>query len=496
MERINKHEVRRVGHPPLILVTNDDGIASPGLLALKQALDVLGRVVVIAPDRNRTGAARSITMYGPLWVEERELPDGSLGFATDGTPVDCVRTGALGLLDRAPDLIVAGINLSGNLGDDITYSGTVAAALEGIMLDIPAVAVSADGYRDGYDLTTPAACTASLIGSILEQGFPSRTLLNINVPPLPLGSIAGVRLTRLGRRIYGDQVQLQHGEGRRRSFVIYGDELGYEEEPGTDFEAIAQGFVSVTPIHFDLTAHEALEYLRALDFGTDMPSPRLMGDASSPLAPPLRAAVFDLDGTLVDSVELIVESFRYATRTVLGFELPREKMIANVGRPLLEQMQIIDPDRAEELVHIYREFNHREHDRMLSLYAGVGELLEQLRQRGVKIGLVTSKSRPVTRMAFHTTGIEPLLDAVVCANETEKNKPHPDPILHCLGMLSVSSEYACYVGDSPYDLQAARAAGVKAVGVSWGVFDEDVLLAEGPDRMVSTVEELGRVLGI
>lgn len=496
MERSSKHQVRRVGRSPLILITNDDGIASPGLLALKLALDALGRVVVIAPDRNRTGAARSITMHGPLWVEERELPDGSLGFVTDGTPVDCVRTGALGLLDRAPDLIVAGINLSGNLGDDITYSGTVAAALEGIMLDIPAVAVSADGYREGYDLTAPAACAASLIGSILERGFPCRTLLNINVPPLPLDSIAGVRLTRLGKRIYRDQVQLQHTEGLRRSFVIYGDELGYEEESGTDFEAVSQGFVSVTPIHFDLTAHEALECLRDLGLDTNLPTQPTITAASAPLVPPPRAAVFDLDGTLVDSVELIVESFRYATRRVLGLELSREAMIAHVGKPLREQMQIIDADRAEELVRVYREFNHREHDRMLSLYAGVGELLEQLQRRGVRIGLVTSKSRPVTKMAFDVTGIEPLLDAIVCADETERNKPHPDPILHCLDMLGVSPEHACYVGDSPYDLQAAKAAGVKAVGVGWGVFDEALLLAEEPDRMVATVEELGRVLGV
>lgn len=495
-------EMRPLRQPPLILITNDDGIDSPGLIALKAALDSLGQVVVIAPDRNRTGAARSITMHSPLWLEEVELPDGSLGYATDGTPVDCVRTGALGFLDRAPDLIVAGINLSGNLGDDITYSGTVAAALEGIMLDVPAIAVSAEGYRDGYDLAVPAAYAASLVESILEHGFPCKTLLNVNVPPRSLEAIAGVRLTRLGKRVYGDQVQLRHGEGRRRSYVIYGDELGYLPEPGTDFEAIAEGYVSITPIHFDLTAREALQCLQDIGFTVSPPAERARTARPAarrhlvPLSPPPQAAVFDLDGTLVDSVELIVESFRHATRTVLGVELTREEMTANVGKPLREQMELIDPERAEELVRVYREFNHREHDRMLKLYAGIGDLLERLQARGVRIGLVTSKSRPVTLMAFEVTGIEPLLDAIVCADEAERNKPHPDPILYCLQQLDVEPEQACYVGDSPYDLQAARAAGVRSVGVTWGVFDAAVLEAERPDRMVGTVEELAHVLGV
>ncbi len=502
MCRVTGQQMRRLRRPPLILVTNDDGIDSPGLAALRRALHPLGRVVVIAPDRNRTGAARSITMHGPLWLEEVELPDGTLGFATDGTPVDCVRTGVLGFLDRAPDLIVSGINLSGNLGDDITYSGTVAAALEGIMLDIPAIAVSAEGYRDGYDLSAPAAYAASVVGSILDNGFPCRTLLNINVPPLPLEAIGGVRITRLGKRVYGDQVQITHGDGRRHSYVIYGDELGFLPESGTDFEAVTEGFVSVTPIHFDLTAHDALESLQQLELvapGTTS-ARRTAGEPRSfgphPLTPRPLAAVFDLDGTLVDSVELIVESFRYATRNVLGVEFTREQMTANVGKPLREQMQLIDAERADELVRAYREYNHREHDRMLKLYAGAGDLLERLQEHGVKVGLVTSKSRPVTRMAFDVTGIEPLLDAVVCADETVRNKPYPDPILYCLQQLGVTPDRACYVGDSPYDLQAARAAGVKAVGVSWGVFDRASLEAERPDQMVASIGELARVLGV
>lgn len=496
MKDNGSRELRRIAQPPLILITNDDGIESPGLLALKSALEPLGRVVVIAPDRNRTGAARSITMHAPLWIEEVELADGSLGFATDGTPVDCVRTGALGFLDRAPDLIVAGINLSGNLGDDITYSGTVAAALEGIMLDIPAIAVSAEGFREGYDLSVPAECAASIVRSVLTCGFPKGTMLNVNVPPLPLGAIRGVRVTRLGRRVYGDQVQLQEGNGRRRRFIIYGDQLGYQQEPGTDFEAISQGYVSVTPIHFDLTAHDALDTLEALGLTHCMTSVAFTSPEVAPLEPPLRAVIFDLDGTLVDSVELIIASFEYATQKVLGKSLPREIMIANVGKPLREQMEIIDRDRAEDLVAAYREFNHREHDRMLRLYSGVTSLLERLQRAGIRVGLVTSKSRPVTEMAFETTGIEAFLDAVVCAHEAARDKPHPDPILYCLELLGVSPGEACYIGDSPYDIQAAKAAGVRSVGVTWGVFSTEVLRSQNPDRLVRSVEDLGRVLGV
>ena len=248
--------------PPLIVLTNDDGVASPGLAALKDALDPLGDVRVVAPDQNRSGAARSITMHAPLWVEEVELADGSLAYATDGTPVDCVRMAALGLLDRRPDLIVSGINLGGNLGDDITYSGTVAAALEGIMLDIPAIALSAEDYHPGYDLSVPARFAQRLVSVALVRGFPAKTLLNVNCPDLPWQAVRGARLTVLGKRVYGDKVEYRETRGNRRGYHIYNDDLSYLHEPGTDFEAIAEGWVSITPLHFDLMSHEALDRLR------------------------------------------------------------------------------------------------------------------------------------------------------------------------------------------------------------------------------------------
>jgi len=247
---------------PLIVLTNDDGVGSPGLSVLKTALEPLGDVRIVAPDQNRSGAARSITMRSPLWVEEVRLPDGSLAFSTDGTPVDCVRMAALGLLDRAPDLIVSGINLGGNLGDDITYSGTVAAALEGIMLDIPAIALSAEGYHPGYDLSVPARFAHRLVSIALRKGFPAKTLLNVNCPDRPWDEIAGAKLTTLGKRIYGDKVEYRETQGNRRGYHIYNDDLGFHREPGTDFEAIVGGWVSITPLHFDLMSHEALDRLR------------------------------------------------------------------------------------------------------------------------------------------------------------------------------------------------------------------------------------------
>jgi pyrophosphatase PpaX len=207
------------------------------------------------------------------------------------------------------------------------------------------------------------------------------------------------------------------------------------------------------------------------------------------------AVVFDLDGTIVDSVELIVVSFQHAIREVLGKEVSREVAIAHVGRPLREQMMIFSPEHADELVASYRVFNHREHDRMLTLYDGVPDLLDGLRRDGVKLGLVTSKSRHTTQMAFDLTGIEGYFEASVCADESAGNKPSPEPILQCLEGLGVAPADAAYVGDSPADIQSARAAGVQAIGVTWGVFDADALAAEKPDRLVHTISELAAVLG-
>ena len=516
------------------------------MYAVKRALDSFADVTAIAPDQNRTGAARSITMHTPLWVEEFVFPDGTSGFATDGTPVDCVRLAALGFLDDPPELIVSGINLSGNLGDDITYSGTVAAAFEGIMLDIPALAVSADDYHEGYDLSVPARVAARLVRLMLTHGFPAKTLLNANCPDVSWERLGGMRLTSLGKRIYGDKVELRESDGNRHRYFIYGDALGYHREAGTDFEAMADGWVSVTPLHFDLMSRDALPVLERWDL--DLRSPTEDGDALTaglgageqaatpgripagadqaasgdrePLDPAPLTIIFDLDGTVVDSVELIVRSFDHAARTVLGLELPRERLIEHVGRPLREQMALLDEAHADELVTVYREYNHREHDRMLRLFPGMAELLLRLGSRNVRLGLVTSKSRATTEMAFRLTGIDRLFDATVCADETERHKPDPQPLVRCMELLAAATAganaaaadagsavsapaiaaadvtSAVYVGDAPYDLQAAHGAGMAAVAVAWGVFPAETLAAERPERLVHTVDELATVLGL
>jgi 5'-nucleotidase len=249
-----------------ILLTNDDGITSRGLFQAKQALERHGAVSVIAPDSNRSGSARSITISRSLTVEEVRLRDGSTGFATDGTPVDCVRFGELGLVGERPDLIVSGINYGYNLGDDVTYSGTVAAAFEGILLGIPGIAISqgaptASGSdfrrHEAYDFGPAAEFLARLVGEVIEHGIPGGTVLNVNVPADPVG----VGIGRLGKRIYRDRLELESDDEGRRRYRIYGDDPSYHDEPGTDFRAIAEGRIAVTPIHLDLTSTPGIDAL-------------------------------------------------------------------------------------------------------------------------------------------------------------------------------------------------------------------------------------------
>src|ERR671923_300656 len=211
-----------------VLITNDDGIQATGLHALRRELSQVDglEVHVIAPDSNRSATARSITTRSPLWVEEVPFDDGSTGFATDGTPVDCVRFAALGLIEERPELIVSGINHGANLGDDITYSGTVAAALEGIMLGIPALAVS---LVRGGDFEPLAAFVARLVDELDEVPMPQGTLLNVNGPG---GEVRGACACRLGKRIYNDKMELTEEEGGRKRYRLYGEQPSYEHETG------------------------------------------------------------------------------------------------------------------------------------------------------------------------------------------------------------------------------------------------------------------------
>ncbi len=257
-----------------VLLTNDDGIEADGLQALRRALVALPavQVAVIAPDGNRSAMARSITTRRPLWVQEVDFQDGTVGYATDGTPVDCVRLANLGLVEGfEAELVVSGINHGSNLGDDITYSGTVAAALEAIVLGLPGIAVSQQSmsreldFRAGsaFDFETAASFTARLVAELQDVPLPAGTLLNINAP----GSApAGVEVARLGKRIYSDELALvDESAGGRRLYRIYGDASFEREETGTDLAAVAAGRIAVTPIHFDLTDRAGLTSLQAYD---------------------------------------------------------------------------------------------------------------------------------------------------------------------------------------------------------------------------------------
>lgn len=257
-----------------VLLTNDDGIEAAGLQTLRTVLQTLPGVelAVIAPDGNRSAMARSITTRRPLWVQEVDFDDGTVGYATDGTPVDCVRLASLGLIEGfEADLVVSGINHGSNLGDDITYSGTVAAALEAIVLGLPGIAVSQQsGAREldfrvgsGFEFEAAASFTARLLAELQSTPLPAGTLLNVNVPG---GAPTGVEVTRLGKRVYEDELALVEEDPNstrpRRLYRIYGEASSYERgEIGTDLAAVARGKIAVTPVHFDLTDREGLSVL-------------------------------------------------------------------------------------------------------------------------------------------------------------------------------------------------------------------------------------------
>jgi 5'-nucleotidase len=231
--------------------------------------------------------ARSITTRRPLWVQEVEFGDGTVGYATDGTPVDCVRLARLGLIeDFTADLVVSGINHGSNLGDDITYSGTVAAALEAIVLGLPGIAVSQQSsameldFRagEGFRFDAAAAFASRLVSELEDVPLPRGTLLNINVPGC---DPSGVDVARLGKRVYRDELTLvDETSGGKRLYRIYGDVASYErDETGTDLQAVAQGRIAVTPIHFDLTDREGLTTLQRYDLE------RLIAPAASEIEP-------------------------------------------------------------------------------------------------------------------------------------------------------------------------------------------------------------------
>lgn len=249
---------------PLLLVTNDDGIHASGLAALVAALEPLGEVWVYAPDRQQSAVGHSVSLHRPLRVQEvRER-----WYMVDGTPTDCVMLAVRDLLHRRPDLVVSGINTGANLGDDVTYSGTVAGAYEGMLLDICSMAVSDVSYAPAH-LDTSGRVAAHLVQHLLEHGLPHETMLNVNVPDVPFDELQGLVVTRMGRRDYQDEIVRRMDPRGGEYFWIGGAEPDHHVDVGTDFEAIENKMVSLTPLRRDITNYEALETLkeRTLDLG-------------------------------------------------------------------------------------------------------------------------------------------------------------------------------------------------------------------------------------
>lgn len=250
-----------------ILVTNDDGVSAPGLLALVQALRKLGQVSVIAPDHNWSASGHVKTMHRPLRVKDVRLDDGSEARASDGAPSDCVALAMLGLV-KDIDFVVSGINPNANLGHDMTYSGTVTAAMEGAIWGKPSVAVSLDSpetFSGKLDYSTAAEVARLVVAAAVEHGLPPNTLLNVNVPYGSLSDLKGFQITRQGLRIYRDELIKREDPRGKPYYWIGGDVPTGINEKGTDFGALASGFVSITPVQLDLTAHSLLDQLETWD---------------------------------------------------------------------------------------------------------------------------------------------------------------------------------------------------------------------------------------
>jgi 5'-nucleotidase len=244
---------------PTILLSNDDGVHAPGLAALREEMGTIGRAVVVAPDREMSAASHSLTVHVPLRASR--VDEDVIG--VEGTPTDCVLLAVQRLLPDCPDLLVSGINRGPNLGNDVTYSGTVAAAMEGTLLGIPSIAVSLDRSPSGeYDYAFAASVARELALLLLEKGLPEGTLLNVNVPNRPHEEIKGMAIARLGKQIYEESIVKKTDPRGRGYYWIGGQVTTWQVEPDTDLALVADGWVSITPIQLDMTDHHMLEVLR------------------------------------------------------------------------------------------------------------------------------------------------------------------------------------------------------------------------------------------
>jgi 5'-nucleotidase len=258
-----------------ILVTNDDGVLAPGLLALVQEMRKLGQVTILAPDRNWSGGGHVKTLDRALRLREYHLEDGSQAFASDGAPSDCVSLAMLGYFKKKFDLVVSGINAGANLGHDVTYSGTVTAAMEAVIAGVPGVAVSLEvpeGHVGQIDFLPAARAASIAVQNVITHGLPADTLLNVNVPFLKTEEIKGVRITRQGLRVYHSRLDERIDPRGRPYYWIGGDAPTGLPEAGTDVGALADNYVSITPLHLDLTAYRAISDLNTWNWREILPS--------------------------------------------------------------------------------------------------------------------------------------------------------------------------------------------------------------------------------
>ena len=250
-----------------ILITNDDGVSAPGLIALAQEMQNLGKVTILAPDRNWSASGHVKTMHRPLRVREVQLPDGTVALTSDGAPSDCVALALLGIVEESIDLVVSGINPNANIGHDITYSGTVTAAMEAVIRGIPGVAVSLDSpdnHLGVLDYAPAAHAAYQVVAQLWSLGFPPKTVMNINVPYLKVEEIRGMLITRQGQRVYRDRLDHRKDPRGKSYYWIGGDAPTGVIEDDTDYGAIKGGYVSVTPLQLDLTAYQIQDELRSL----------------------------------------------------------------------------------------------------------------------------------------------------------------------------------------------------------------------------------------
>ncbi|MGE5380939.1 MAG: 5'/3'-nucleotidase SurE [Methylocystaceae bacterium] len=242
-----------------ILLANDDGISARGLHVLAKTLSTFAEVFIVAPDRERSGTGHSITVFDPIWVDDFVSKDGIKGWVVGGTPADCVKMGISRLVSPPPDLIVSGINKGANLGTDVLYSGTVSAAVEGVIMGIPSIAVSLTTFEHDADYDYAARYTRALIRILTSTGIDKNTLVNVNIPAVAPEEIKGTRITRLGSRRYENLFD-KHMDPRGRTYYwMGGDVIEEEQEPDSDVAANQANFISVTPIHFDLTDYRLIE---------------------------------------------------------------------------------------------------------------------------------------------------------------------------------------------------------------------------------------------